>query len=229
MKISNKRVVPIGLNIKINDVLVSKVDYAKFLGILIDDNLNFKHHVNEICTKLSQVIGVLNRLSDTVPMDCKMLIYRSLICSKIDYCITVYGSSNLGNIQKIDRLLSKAKKIVTFSGNNDRVSKLEFDFHLKFVYAVCIRTHKILNGYSENNCYIRKVSNLMPNHSYCTRHRGSNAFNTPFYRKSISQKSFVYNSIKYYNILPLELKSITSKAKFKQVLIQLLNGDIMNL
>ena len=43
-------------------------DFVKFLGILIDCNLNWKHHIDFILLKISKTIGVLVRLRHFVPV-----------------------------------------------------------------------------------------------------------------------------------------------------------------
>jgi len=227
MQITNKKVTPDNLNIKINNIPIVRVESAKFLGVLIDARLNFQLHVNGLCSTISRVIGVLNRLASEIPTSAKMLIYKSLVCSKIDYCITTYGGSSQSNVVKIDRLLRKARKIVLFSERHNNVPRHVFDFHSRFVYGVCVRTHKILNGYIENDHFLQKVNALLPNHVYGTRQLNSNIFNIPYFKKSVAQKSFLYQCTKYYNLVPMHLKSIKSMPKFKQKLLQFVNEKFL--
>ena len=51
----------------------------KYLGVLIDGNLSWKHHINYISTKISKGTGVIARLGHLVPRTTLLLnIYRSL-------------------------------------------------------------------------------------------------------------------------------------------------------
>ena len=41
--------------------------YVKCLGVLLDDKLSWKPHIDHICTKISEGIGIIARLRHFVP------------------------------------------------------------------------------------------------------------------------------------------------------------------
>ena len=38
-------------------------NYVKFLGILLNANLNWKHHINELSKKLARTIGIFHKIN----------------------------------------------------------------------------------------------------------------------------------------------------------------------
>ena len=58
---------------------VERKDFVKFLGILIDCNLKWKHHIDFVSLKISKTIGILARLRHFVSTETLLMIYRSLI------------------------------------------------------------------------------------------------------------------------------------------------------
>ena len=46
--------------------LESKV-YVKYLGVLIDQNLSWKYHIDSIVTKISKNVGLIAKLRHSVP------------------------------------------------------------------------------------------------------------------------------------------------------------------
>lgn len=46
----------------VNSESVKQVNHTKFLGINVDENLNWKFHIEYVCSKVSKVIGVLYRV-----------------------------------------------------------------------------------------------------------------------------------------------------------------------
>ena len=46
-----------------NNILMENSEERKILGVLIDNKLNFKSHISELCKKASQKIAALSRLS----------------------------------------------------------------------------------------------------------------------------------------------------------------------
>ena len=49
-----------------------------FLGVTIDDKLNFSEHINITCKKASQRIGVLMRSKNLVPTAAKLQLFNFL-------------------------------------------------------------------------------------------------------------------------------------------------------
>ena len=54
----------------------------KILGVTIDNKLNFKGQINELCKKTSQKIAALSRLSSYLHKSEKKLIFDSIIKSQ---------------------------------------------------------------------------------------------------------------------------------------------------
>ena len=55
------------INIKIDHRTIESVSQISFLGIMIDENLTWKNHVNMITNKLPKIIGILHRLNYIYP------------------------------------------------------------------------------------------------------------------------------------------------------------------
>ena len=87
------------------------VTYFKFLGVIIDSNLTWSHHINHIGNKLSKICGVLSRLKHYVPVLILKIIYNSLFLSDLNYGITAWGF-NVG-----PRIKTLQKKAIRYISN----------------------------------------------------------------------------------------------------------------
>ena len=67
------------INIKLEDQVISKVDHAKSLGLIIDNRLSWSNHVNELCKKVMSAIGALRRIRPLIPQSTAVLVYNTLI------------------------------------------------------------------------------------------------------------------------------------------------------
>ena len=67
------------IEIIINKSKIEQVKSFNFLGINIDQHLNWKSHTDKVHAKLSQTMGVLNKLKRLLPIDIKKMLYNSLI------------------------------------------------------------------------------------------------------------------------------------------------------
>ena len=52
-------------------------EYIKYLGVLIDNHLSWKYHVDCIAVKISKIVGVISRLRRFVPFCTLRSIYQS--------------------------------------------------------------------------------------------------------------------------------------------------------
>ena len=74
MFFGNNNFVP---NTKIGNKTVNIADAAKCHGIIVDSKLAFKHHFENVFSKLSSISGVIFRNGDYIPRKVLRMIYLS--------------------------------------------------------------------------------------------------------------------------------------------------------
>ena len=79
------------LSVIINDMPFERVTCFKCIGVIIDSNLTWSHHINYISNILTRICGVLSRLKHYVPVLILKIIYNSLFLSHLNYGITAWG------------------------------------------------------------------------------------------------------------------------------------------
>ena len=67
------------ISIYFNDSIIKINDTVKYLGITIDNKLNFEEHINALATKISRSLGVLCKLRHTLPKSALRNLYHSMI------------------------------------------------------------------------------------------------------------------------------------------------------
>ena len=98
------------LHFYLNGSVIDYVTEFIFLGLTLDCNLNFKSHLKIIGTKISRVIGLLNKLKYIFPAYLLRMIYNSLILPHINYSLSAWGP----NWHSIELLQKKAVRFVNF-------------------------------------------------------------------------------------------------------------------
>ena len=88
--------------LKINNTLIECVDEFNYLGLIINKHLKCNSHVNKIGNKISQTIGVINKLKHLKSQKTLLTIYNSLILPHNNYCILAWGhdSNRILKLQK---------------------------------------------------------------------------------------------------------------------------------
>ena len=99
---------------KINNKAIIEKEYIKYLGVLIDSTLSWKHHVSNISKKISRSIGIMYKLRPFLPLKVLKNVYYSLVYSHIVYAIEVWGSTSKTEMNKILILQKKAMRLMTY-------------------------------------------------------------------------------------------------------------------
>jgi hypothetical protein len=118
----------IKLQLKFNQLLLTRVKTFNFLGLRINETLNWKEHITEVANKISKTIGVMHRLKHIVPTHILKLIYSSLILSRLHYCNLAWG-------HKPGRLIALQKKAIRIIG------KAKYNAHTEPI----MKEHSLLN------------------------------------------------------------------------------------
>ena len=60
---------------------IERAESFNFLGIMLDENLTWKSHIEMVGKKISKVTGILYRLKNIFPENVLFVLYNSLIVS----------------------------------------------------------------------------------------------------------------------------------------------------
>ena len=83
------------------NTIIKNVTEEKILGIVIDNNLNFKSHMKNICEKANQKLSALARISKlTTPTQRKKLI-NFFINAQFTYCPLIWMFSSKDAINEL--------------------------------------------------------------------------------------------------------------------------------
>ena len=100
-------------------------NFVKYLGVLIDNNLSWKHHINYIALKISKTIGIISWLRHFIPTSILLDIYRSLIHPYIYYGLLVWGQTTKTNLKKRILILQKrALRLIFFINKREHAIPL---------------------------------------------------------------------------------------------------------
>ena len=101
-------------NIAIGSEPIEKVAEFNFLGLTIDENLDWNPHLQKISNKVSRTLGVICRLKNYLPVHILRLLYNSLVLPYLQYGILTWGFK----IGRIEKLQKRAVRIITCSKYN---------------------------------------------------------------------------------------------------------------
>ena len=98
------------MSVKNSDL--SPTNEIKVLGVTLDDRLNFKSHVDDICNRASRQINSFKRFSKYLKIDKRLSVYKSFIQSNFSYCPVAWLFYGRKNSNKLEKLQERAFRIV---------------------------------------------------------------------------------------------------------------------
>ena len=174
-----------------NGFALSQVHSVKYLGLFIDDKLNWCEHVNFIASKVASLTGILYRVKNFLPMSAKRNIYFALIYSVLTYCVEVYA-----NISKssLNPLIIKCNRLLRLLQQKPRRTPL-YDLYTTFGTLPVDLLFEFYTGKFIHKCLWNSAS--MPSifsdyfvrgtslHTYNTRHRDNFLIQSKYSPKTI--------------------------------------------
>ncbi len=79
--------------IRLGNMIIKRVHHAKYLGLILDDSLSFKEHIEDLTKQLNKLANSYKIVRYKVENNNNYNIYFAYTYSKILYGIEVYGSS----------------------------------------------------------------------------------------------------------------------------------------
>ena len=81
--------------------LIQRKSEAKFLGVIVDDKLNWSQHVKCIKAKMSRYVGIMYKIKHFLPTQARLQIFHSFVQSHLNFCSLVWGFSTKSNIESL--------------------------------------------------------------------------------------------------------------------------------
>ncbi len=202
--------------LEFGDTKIKRVNHAKSLGIIIDEQLLWKNQIEAISSKVSKGIGVLRRIKNCVPKTTLIKVYNALVLPYFDYCSLVWSNCSDQLISKLQKMQNRAARVITGRSYETPSSEVlrELDWkplidHWEKNSLVFMYKAK-RNELPENLMDLFEIKN---NINYNLRSNG-NEFTLQKPKTNFMKKSISYNGAKTWNNLPRCVK--TSDATIRQ-------------
>jgi len=209
------------LYLTIGNFQIKRLHSAKFLGVTIDDALDWKPHIQDLCLCLRRYIGIFYKLSLKLPPSILKILYFAMIYPKLLYGIEIYANTYACNLHNLLILNNRILRILQHQNyrtlipdlyaayNTLPVDKL-FKFQmLVHAHSVFFHPTKLPNFFATDNLLNIDI------HDHNTRS------NLSFHRTAAVSSYYSKTSCqliaKFWNLLPLNIRSTNSLAAFKRL------------
>ena len=216
------------INLKIGSTNLEQKSEIEFLGVLIDENLNFNAHFKKVYSKAQKGLNALIATKNILNYKAKKNIYNSLIHSHISYCALIWlPNISPAQITKLKMLQKKALRIIHNVRFNSHTSYL---FHLSKITQVdkivekesILLIHKYMKSELPNK--ILEIINNYKIQSNYTRSQADKIIHISFKR---GEKTTIKKIIEHWNKTSLVNRNIEKTHILKKEITRSQNTPIL--
>lgn len=210
------------LNISLNNERIEQVNSFEYLGLILQENLNWDLHVKKVESKVSRMTGVLHRLGNSVYKSTLISIYYSHVYSHLIFMAPIWGNStnenNLSTLQVIQNNALRTIFRTDYYANGLSTNEIKKKYCLLNIkqivkYETAMLAYKVRCDLFKSDIKLKKRSQQI---SYNLRNP-DNLFQQSF--KNNSGKNIISRLVAIeLNTLPNEIKTINSLFTFKKKL-----------
>ena len=218
---------------------IEKLSEARFLGVIVDEKLNWSAHIKTVRSKMSRYVGIMYRIKSFLPIKARVQIFHSFIQSHLNFCCLVWGFACKSSIEKLFIAQKKGVRAIAEGYINYFYVDGELPGHTKPVF----NCHNILNIYNiialNSLIFIEKIRNFSStipesvksiispsapdnksNYESCSDWLA--AYNTNIYRTSIMFKGPLLSRVENFSeIIACNITIFSIKKRLKQELLKM--------
>ena len=165
---------------------IIEVSETKFLGVIIDNNLNWKPHITYINKKVAKSIGIILKARKVFNNETLSTLYFTLVYPYLNYCIHVWGRAYNTHLKDLFVLQNKVIRIINGVPPRTNTEYLYIQHSVLTVkrlyyYNIELFMYKYSNSTLPEmfNIYFDKIEDT---HSYNTRKSAANHLYVDFFK-----------------------------------------------
>ena len=122
---------------------ISNATKTKFLGLIFDDTLSWKLHIDQVIKRMSSASYALRFIKYSLPIETLKIIYFAHIHTITSYGIIFWGNSS--SAKKVFLLQKKIIRIITNARPRDSCREIFKNMQIMMLYSQYIHSFSILS------------------------------------------------------------------------------------
>ena len=221
MFFTKKRKPTAKIDLFIDNERIEETCKTKFLGVIIDNKLTWKDHINYISGKIARGIGVIIKARKFLNKKSLLSLYYSFIYPYLIYCNVVWGNTYKTYLEKITLLQKRVIRIIAgvprlFSTDPlfSQMDMLKCGCINKYLVGrLMFRLHTRENQNSFNDFFI--VNRDLHRHDTMQ----ASHYHPPSFKSDLGKACLRYHgAITWNKIISLQIPTQCSEFHFKKIL-----------
>jgi hypothetical protein len=179
----------------------------KYLSVEIDENLDFKQHVDTTINIMAKKVAFLGRIQQELTKTAKITIYNSIISPNLDYCSSILFLANEEYFNRMQIIQNRAMRIILTCHRRTHAKKQRIYMNT-LVYMFKIK-HNMASDYLGSKLLYTSEATI---HVF----RNADDFRLPRYNRTYTQNYLWYAGLIEFNKLPLNVKNSDNLKYYKE-------------
>jgi len=182
--------------VRLGNHQIKREQSVKYLGVIVNEKLNWSSHLKQIETKLAFASSVIYKTRNILPLNTLKLLYYSFPYTHLSYCVTAWVSATTSHLKPIYVKQNNILRNMTFSNYDAQVTPIYKRVNFlkaQDIYKLELARlmHKFHDGLlpSIYNGLFQRSSDL---HNYNTRFASNQNYLIPSVHSNIGKKLISY-------------------------------------
>lgn len=196
-----------------NNRIINRVNNTKFLGLIVDSELSWKHHINSTTKKLSKAAFIINKAKHVLPPKELNTLYNSIAKPHLDYACEIWGHTNKTFLSPLEIMQKRIIRSIFNLQHRSHTTEYFYKanilkLHDQIFHNTCKYLYKIFHRNVPENIH----------HLFEINKRKKVNFTVKYSRTQRRAQSIVITGPSIWNRLDINIKSEYSTKRFTSCL-----------
>ena len=195
-------------NLRVSDNDIEIVSDTIFLGLNINEHLNWKNHMLDLQKNIRQKTAIVSKVKRQLNSSALLKIYHSLVLGKIRYCISTWCFGNKTVLDSLQRSCNNFIRMVFGLRWRDSIRNIVTTHKIPTIRHLLIKELACIMYKYHDNTLPESLRSLFPKVTHIMKTRSSNAVARNSFTTTLSQQTITYRATKLWSKIPNEIKHI---------------------
>ena len=207
--------------ITVGNTEVTSGTAVKNLGAWLDSTLGMLTHISKTCSAAFYYLHNISRIRKFLSLEDTKTLVHAFVTSRVDYCNSLLYGTPASHLNKVQRVLNAAARLVCRAPRYCRITPLMRELHWlpirqRIHFKMLLFTFKAIHGIAP--LYIQDLVQVKSQGAYNLRSSRAVLLDAPSIRTKVTlgDRAFQVAAPKLWNSLPSELRLINNIDIFKR-------------
>ena len=207
------------LHLSMLGVPIEQVKKTKLLGVILDSQLSWSDHIDNITTKMGRGLAMVRKCSTYLTSSVMGQVIQSLVFCHLYYCPVIWSAANKSDLNKLQIVQNRAARLALHCSTRTNIECMHtrlawLTVEQKLICSLLTFFRNITVNQTPDYFH-NQVLKSANTHNYNTRNASNGHLTLPAPKTNNQKHTVIYRAISFWNPLPPHIKHTQNKLSFK--------------